>query len=126
MTFVALYQLCDRDCSSSTSARCAARAIRSCPPSVQAVLVWTHRRRRRVARVAAMRRSSASVGPWTLATIFGGILGILLLTRFLRGRMGKASTAQAMMTMTPGLDTPRSRSQGESDRVSNLQLTAES
>jgi multidrug resistance protein, MATE family len=120
MMFVALYQLCDAMFVIYVGAlRGAGDTL--VPAVVQATLVWT------IVVGGGLLTSRYApqygvTGPWTLATIFGGILGIFLLTRFLRGGW------KNIRLHGDGDDDAVARSQQEtdSDRVSNLQLTAES
>jgi MATE family multidrug resistance protein len=120
MMFVALYQLCDAMFVIYVGAlRGAGDTL--VPAVVQATLVWT------IVVGGGLLTSRYApqygvTGPWTLATIFGGILGIFLLTRFLRGGW------KSIRLHGDEDDAAAARSQQvtDSDRVSNLQLTAES
>jgi multidrug resistance protein, MATE family len=83
MLFVALYQIFDAMFVVYVGAlRGAGDTL--VPAVVQALLVWTI-----VVGggFVAVRQAPqyGVIGPWTLATVFGGILGVFLLLRFLRG-----------------------------------------
>jgi MATE family multidrug resistance protein len=83
MLFVALYQIFDAMFVVYVGAlRGAGDTL--VPAAVQAVLVWTIVVGGGVAIVRYAPQWGVA-GPWTLATVFGAILGIFLLARFLRG-----------------------------------------
>jgi MATE family multidrug resistance protein len=84
MLFLAIYQIFDAMFVVYSSAlRGAGDTL--VPAAVQGVLVWSI-----VVGggylMAEYRREWGVVGPWLAATVFGGILGLFLLARFVRGR----------------------------------------
>ncbi|MEO6437363.1 MAG: MATE family efflux transporter, partial [Tepidisphaeraceae bacterium] len=115
MLFVALYQIFDAMFVIYVGAlRGAGDTL--VPAAVQAVLVWTI-----VvgggALVVKFAPQFGVAGPWTLATFFGGVLGIFLLTRFQRGRW-KSIRLHG--------DAPAdSQAVPQSAKLTDLQLTAE-
>ena len=118
MTFVALYQICDAMFVIYIGAlRGAGDTL--VPAVVQTALLWSIV----VGGGFFMSKYAPQwgvVGPWTMATICGLLLGVFLLTRFLRGGW---KSIRLHGDDDVAADSQRAN---ESDRVSNLQLTAES